>query len=59
MSKVAKKYPYAVIATDVVIFTVDNGDLKVLLMGMQKDNHVCGDNCVWIFFSYFTHRYLV
>jgi 8-oxo-dGTP diphosphatase len=36
MSKVAKKYPYAVIATDVVIFTVDNGELKVLLMGMQK-----------------------
>lgn len=36
MNKVTKKYPYAVIATDVVIFTVDNGELKVLLMGMQK-----------------------
>jgi 8-oxo-dGTP diphosphatase len=36
MIVIAKKYKYAVIATDVAIFTVENGRLKVLLMKMKK-----------------------
>lgn len=34
--KTQPKYEFAVIATDVVIFTVDNGELKVLLIKMKK-----------------------
>jgi 8-oxo-dGTP diphosphatase len=34
--QVVKKYKHAVIATDVVIFTVQNGQLKVLLIKMKK-----------------------
>jgi len=36
MKKVIKKYTFAVIATDVVIFTVQEGQLKVLLIQMKK-----------------------
>ena len=36
MKKVVQKYKFAVIASDVVIFTVKNGDLKVLLIKMKK-----------------------
>lgn len=32
----AKKYMHAVIATDVVIFTIEEGELKVLLIQMKK-----------------------
>ncbi len=33
---VQKKYDHAVIATDVVIFTIEEGELKVLLIKMKK-----------------------
>ncbi len=36
MTKILKKYKHAVIATDVVIFTVDENKLKVLLISMKK-----------------------
>lgn len=36
MKKVKPKYKYAVIATDVAIFTVANNQLKVLLIKMKK-----------------------
>lgn len=36
MNAVQKKYKYAVIATDVVIFTVKENELKVLLIKMNK-----------------------
>ena len=36
MSAVKKTYAHAVIATDVVIFTVEHGVLKVLLIAMKK-----------------------
>ncbi len=36
MQQVQKKYQFAVIATDVVIFTVQNNELKVLLIKMKK-----------------------
>lgn len=36
MREIPKKYPYAVIAVDVIIFTVEEGRLKVLLMRMGK-----------------------
>lgn len=36
MENVAKKYTFAVIATDVVIFTVQEGQMKVLLIQMKK-----------------------
>lgn len=36
MSKIQKKYEFAVIATDVAIFTIDDGVLKVLLIEMRK-----------------------
>jgi 8-oxo-dGTP diphosphatase len=36
MAKVEKKYKYAVIASDVAIFTVKDGELKVLLIEMKK-----------------------
>ncbi|MCH8821049.1 NUDIX hydrolase [Patescibacteria group bacterium] len=36
METVKKKYEFAVIATDVVIFTVQNYQLKVLLINMKK-----------------------
>ncbi len=36
MQKSLKKYKHAVIATDVVIFTVDENKLKVLLISMKK-----------------------
>ena len=36
MKKIIKKYTFAVIATDVVIFTVQEGQLKVLLIQMKK-----------------------
>jgi len=36
MSKAQKAYTHAVIATDVVIFTVEKGVLKVLLIAMRK-----------------------
>jgi 8-oxo-dGTP diphosphatase len=36
MSKSVKKYKFAVIATDVVILGMDNGELKVLLIKMKK-----------------------
>lgn len=36
MRHISKKYPYAVIAVDVVIFTVEQGKLKALLMRMGK-----------------------
>lgn len=35
--KVAKKYKYAVIATDVVIFTIKDNGLNVLLIQMKKE----------------------
>ncbi len=37
MPKVIKKYDFAVIATDVVIFTIRENKLNVLLIKMQKD----------------------
>lgn len=36
MTNVAKKYKFAVIATDIAIFTVQEGQLKVLLIRMKK-----------------------
>jgi 8-oxo-dGTP diphosphatase len=36
MTKTAKRYKHAVIASDVVIFTIDNDQLKVLLIKMRK-----------------------
>ena len=36
MKKITKKYTFAVIATDVVIFTIQDGQLKVLLIQMKK-----------------------
>lgn len=37
MNKVQAKYKYAVIATDVALFTVEKNNLKVLLIKMKKD----------------------
>lgn len=37
MATTSIKYKFAVIATDVVIFTVQNGELKVLLIEMKKN----------------------
>lgn len=37
MATIKTKYKYAVIATDVVIFTVREGVLQILLMKMKKD----------------------
>lgn len=37
MSENYKKYEYAVIATDTVLFTLEDGELKVLLIGMNKE----------------------
>jgi ADP-ribose pyrophosphatase YjhB (NUDIX family) len=36
MPKLAKKYKYAVIAVDVIIFTINKGKLQVLLIEMKK-----------------------
>jgi 8-oxo-dGTP diphosphatase len=40
MKKVEIKYKFAVIATDVVIFTVKDGQLQVLLIGMKKNPYL-------------------
>lgn len=37
MAKVEQKYKFAVIATDIIIFTVAEDELKVLLVKMDKD----------------------
>ena len=36
MTKISKKYKFAVIATDVAIFTVQDNELRVLLIKMKK-----------------------
>lgn len=36
MKKIEKKYKFAVIATDVAIFTIKEGELKILLLKMKK-----------------------
>ncbi len=36
MKTIVKKYPYVVVATDVVIFTVKDGQLQALLIKMKK-----------------------
>jgi 8-oxo-dGTP diphosphatase len=36
MGKIQKKYKFAVIASDVVIFTIKDGELQVLLIKMKK-----------------------
>lgn len=40
MKKLQKKYKFAVIASDVAIFAVRDGQLQVLLIGMKKDPFV-------------------
>lgn len=40
MDNPVKKYKHAVIATDVVIFTVDEGKLKTLLIKMNKEPYL-------------------
>ena len=40
MTKVQKKYDYAVISTDVAIFTIINNELNVLLMKMNKSPYI-------------------
>src|SRR3989339_1099450 len=36
MSNIIKKYEYAVMATDTVLFALDDGKLKILLIKMNK-----------------------
>lgn len=40
MAKVKKKYDYAVISTDVAIFTIIDNELNVLLMKMNKSPYI-------------------
>lgn len=40
MMKINQKNKFAVLATDVIIFTVDKGQLKVLLIDMKKAPHL-------------------
>lgn len=40
MKKVKTKYKYAVLATDVAIFTVAGNELKILLIKMQKEPYL-------------------
>ncbi|MFH1523260.1 MAG: NUDIX domain-containing protein [Patescibacteria group bacterium] len=37
MKKVTKKYKFAVLATDIIIFTIESNKLKVLLIKMKKE----------------------
>ena len=36
MKKSSQKYKFAAVAVDVVVFSIDNGELKVLLIEMKK-----------------------
>ena len=36
MKKSSKKYKFAAVAVDVVVFSIDKGELKVLLIEMKK-----------------------